>query len=353
MNVAIVSQRFNAGHFSHLAATYELVRERGDTPVLFIESNFSDMAEAAGMVYCNDLRSLRSQRPLAAAIFWFPCLRNIFYILLLRIYDRAVITYVFHEPVGSFCEFARAGFSLKQQMRVLTATAVSAFTCLLANRIVLPSKKAERSYRKRYAWLNRQYCVAPLIFTDECDMTKCPTRQFFSYIGTVAPDHAFERFMGFVIAACESDWLPGLKFAIATGSKLTPQQTAALSHPTISERVVVSSGKPLPNSAINAYFASSCVVWSLYRRSTQSGVIPKAYMFGTPVIAAKGITDEFVNDGNTGRVLACNCTDKEIISGIQDILSRQKHFEAASRQYFLDTFHYRNSTKTFLGLQSA
>ena len=53
------------------------------------------------------------------------------------------------------------------------------------------------------------------------------------------------------------------------------------------DRLKLVVGKPMSNLEINNYFNKSLVVWNAYRRSMQSGVLPKAYMFGTPVIIVK------------------------------------------------------------------
>ena len=63
----------------------------------------------------------------------------------------------------------------------------------------------------------------------------------------------------------------------------------------------LSYGRPLTNLEINQAYERSFCVWNVYRRSTQSGVLPKAFMFGTPVIASNlGSFPEFVRDGENG-----------------------------------------------------
>ena len=349
MKVVIVSMRFNPGHFSHLAATYRLFKEEGCTPLLLVHPKFNDMAAAEGMDCVNDLHALRRLGPIGGAVFWFPSIYNIFLILMLRVLHRAHSVYVFHEPIASFREFRRAGFDGRRLLRIFLVSTVSAVICALVDHIILPSRRAEQAYRARYLPLNRSYSVVPLIFSDESTGGGCfAARTLIAYIGTIAPDHAFDRFLEFMEQAVTKGWLQDYQFAVATGSPLSLEQAELLGRPTISARVVVEAGKPLSNAAINCYFARSAVIWSLYRRATQSGVIPKAYMFGTPVLAARGVTDEYVRERETGRILEYDADNEEILKAMTEITQHAFRYYEKCREYFLATFHHRNGTEGFM-----
>lgn len=349
MKVVIVSMRFNPGHFSHLAATYRLFQQRGYVSLLLVHPNFNDMAAAEGMDSVNELRALRSKGPISGAVFWFPSLYNLFLILLLRVLYRTRSVYVFHEPIASFREFSRAGFGWRRLLRVFSVNMVSATICVLVDHIILPSRRAERAYRVRYLMLNRSYSVVPLIFSDESTAECSPVdRTLIAYIGTIAPDHAFDRFLKFVEQAVAKGWLRDHQFAVATSSPLRPEQADVLGRLVVSGRVIVEAGNPLSNAAINGYFARSLVVWSMYRRSTQSGIIPKAYMFGTPVLATKGVTDEYVRNFETGRVLECDADDESILGAMVEIIEHSATYDVKCREYFAATFHYRNAAEGFM-----
>ena len=83
-------------------------------------------------------------------------------------------------------------------------------------------------------------------------------------------------------------------------------------------------------------------MWNLYRRSTQSGVMPKALMFGTPVIASKiGSFPEFVIDGFNGRF--ANASDpNNVLSIANDLREKTAEYAGNCRSSFLETFFYRS-----------
>jgi len=103
----------------------------------------------------------------------------------------------------------------------------------------------------------------------------------------------------------------------------------------------LSHGKPLTNMEINEAYERSFCVWNAYRRSTQSGVLPKAFMFGTPVIASNiGSFPEFVRDGENGYLI--DDYDFEALS--QKLLLVRGNISAMSkncRTTFENTFHWK------------
>ncbi|WP_233185630.1 glycosyltransferase [Thermotoga sp. SG1] len=82
----------------------------------------------------------------------------------------------------------------------------------------------------------------------------------------------------------------------------------------------IAHGRPLPNSEINRAYKESFCIWNVYRRSTQSGVLPKAYMFGTPVIANDiGSFLEFVRPEETGKIISLSVDLDEILKNVLEI----------------------------------
>ena len=75
-------------------------------------------------------------------------------------------------------------------------------------------------------------------------------RCFFSYIGTIAPDHSFKEYVDFVEWALENDELPSMKFLIATKSAFEAPEGLRKS-----ERVVIKQGRPMSNEEINDYYS--------------------------------------------------------------------------------------------------
>jgi glycosyltransferase involved in cell wall biosynthesis len=106
-------------------------------------------------------------------------------------------------------------------------------------------------------------------------------------------------------------------------------------------RIVIRAGRTLSNAEINDCYAQSVCVWNVYRRSTQSGVLPNAFMCGTPVVASRaGAFPEFVEDGATGRFLEGD-NREGIAAAFEDMRSNAAQYSRNCRKKFLETFHYK------------
>jgi len=104
----------------------------------------------------------------------------------------------------------------------------------------------------------------------------------------------------------------------------------------------INHGKPLKNSEINQAYANSFAVWNLYNRSTQSGVMPKAQMFGTaPIASTIGSFPEFIQNGVNGFLMSdynFNELKKTIYNAFEN---REKLFENC-RSNFFQKFYFAN-----------
>jgi glycosyltransferase involved in cell wall biosynthesis len=108
------------------------------------------------------------------------------------------------------------------------------------------------------------------------------------------------------------------------------------------DRIELMCGRTLQNKEIDSCYARSFAVWNLYRRSTQSGVLPKAFMFGTPVVASRiGSFPEYVRDGFNGRF--ANADDREgVLCAVEELRRRTGEYASNCRRSFLEMFYYRS-----------
>jgi glycosyltransferase involved in cell wall biosynthesis len=111
--------------------------------------------------------------------------------------------------------------------------------------------------------------------------------------------------------------------------------------------LVIVDGHPLATSEINAFYRRSAVVWNAYHGSMQSGVLPKAFMFGTPVVSRAGNANEYVRDGVTGVLVGDTADTLALRTAVQRVLDRQHEFTFQCREAFLGTFYYRNYARIF------
>jgi glycosyltransferase involved in cell wall biosynthesis len=113
-------------------------------------------------------------------------------------------------------------------------------------------------------------------------------------------------------------------------------------------RLTIKSGRPLSNSEMNAAYGSSLVIWNAYKRSMQSGVLPKAYMFGTPILISAANRSEFFVDGEHGAEVSTRFETRELADAVLRIAKDFEHYSRACRAAFLRHFDYRANAPTFL-----
>jgi hypothetical protein len=166
-------------------------------------------------------------------------------------------------------------------------------------------------------------------------------KEFVSYIGTDAADHAFDQFVDFVHTAITNGWLPEQKFLIATRSLIPDRQRHILSRHLQTGRIAISEGRSMTTQEINGHYQNSLVVWNAYHRSMQSGVLPKAYMFGAAVIVLRRNASEFVDNHGTGILIDHNDDFTEIRDAVEEVSRNRVAFSQNCRERFLNTFYYK------------
>jgi hypothetical protein len=113
-------------------------------------------------------------------------------------------------------------------------------------------------------------------------------------------------------------------------------------------RLVIKSGRPLSNSEINEAYGSSLVIWNVYRRSMQSGVLPKAYLFGTPVLISAANRSEFFVDGEHGVEVSTRYDARELADSVRRVAVNFTRHSQSCRAAFLRHFDYRANASAFL-----
>jgi hypothetical protein len=349
MNALIVSLNFNPGHFSHLIANYKLFEDVGYKPYLYVNKSFNKMDENEEYNKINKYQELTKLKSVELAVFWFPSLFNIFEIIRLRLLFGAEIVYVFHEPFDSIKNYYKSGFSVTRILKIYLIDLISIIVILLAHKIILPSSKAYNLYKEKYRFFNKNFIIIPLIFDDEAsNLLKGNHKKYFSYIGTIAADHAFSCYINFIGSSIKNNWFPDLSFLIATKS-IIPQKERGIIKPYLnSGKIIIAEGNSMTNEEINSYYNDSLIVWNAYNRSMQSGVLPKAYMFGAAIIGAYQCKSEFIENHKTGVLVKDNKNVNEIKNAINEIIDNRNLFFQNCRNKFLDNFYYKNSMVKFI-----
>lgn len=348
MKAILVSHRFNPGHLSHIQANYQLLIDKEYSCYYRVNRLFSKILGNIDKLQTVSLRNCLYLTKNDIFIIWFPSIYAAYDACFIKIFTHAKIVYIYHEPYTSFQSYRESGFSFLKTLKVTAISIISKIICGFSEKIILPSQNAFDAYPSAKNNSNR-FAKINLMFSDEADANiNTSNRKSFSYIGTIAEDHAFDKFVEFVQIAIERGSLKEYEFTIATKSKIPTHLNEVINYCVSTGRMHVQSGRPLSNEEINAYYANSKIIWNAYRRSMQSGVLPKAYMFGTPVIISESNQSEYFKDNYTGVMISSSYQFDEICQSIENISKNWEQYSENCRTFFLETFHYKALTKQFI-----
>jgi hypothetical protein len=335
----VISLNFNPGHVSHMVASYRQLEELGYESLFYVNEAFIPYLPKSCRysVYSND-----KVPEVSIALVLFPSQKNLFLIRKLKRLGSKVI-YIFHEPLAPLKEYRKAGFSYTYLAKLWIVNQISRFTMKWSDAVLLPSKKALKYYEANPLYSNKNFHYLPLLFDDERTSKYFDyPRYYFGYIGTVAADHSFMEYMKFAEWAILEKRLPLLKFLIATKSDFDIPRVLAES-----SRVVIKKGAPLSNDEINACYASTLIVWNAYSRTTQSGVLAKSFMFGTPAIVLRKNLSEFTEDGKEVVAISDNTSFEEIQEAVLRIMASFDTYSSFARERFEKSFYYKQYNESF------
>ncbi|WP_300805089.1 hypothetical protein, partial [uncultured Duncaniella sp.] len=191
---------------------------------------------------------------------------------------------------------------------------------------------------------NSHYNYLPLMYADERNQSLTNIkRQYISYIGGISNDHAFGEYVDFIYEAYKNNTFHNIKFLIASWRDIPEDKRI---HEMLSAGVLdVSSGKPMSNDQINRYYASTYIVWNAYNRSTQSGVLAKSFMFGTPGLVMRKNLSEFVEDKREVIAIDDNTDFSQISTAVDVVIQNFNHFSTEARQNYERNYDYKCHNK--------
>jgi glycosyltransferase involved in cell wall biosynthesis len=338
---AVVSARFSPAFVQHAIAYAKAMQALGLEVEFLLDRAYGAFPELSAVAPATFDCARDTVGPFSHAVILNPSARNA---ALARRMKRggAKILYLYHEPWNMSWDYLRRE-GIRSTAATIAAHRVTIPMLRRADTVILGSQYGLELYRQSDIRYNRNACYFPQIYDDEAVGTSVDLpreRTYFSYIGNISQPHAFDRF-----ASAMREFLRrglDMRFLIASRN---PLPRAVARDPLLrqhAEKVQFHCGRPLQSAEINRFYAESICVWNLYRRSTQSGVLPKAFMFGTPVIAsALGSFREFVKDGGNGRFASAD-EFEGILSAIEEIRCRQREYGTNCRTTFLETFYYRS-----------
>lgn len=335
MKVAIVSCKFSPGHVAHLKAFYKLCTELGYSAAFYFDNKYVNYINADEYLILNSISELYDFSP-EHIIIQSPAIENITFLRKCRRLS-AKTHYILHEPFPGFKNIAN---ERSYAFKFLIATFVNSIVCKMATDVWLPSHSAIANYKKYLYLYNNKFAEFPLIFLDGYIENKHIKREYCSMIGGYSPARASDEFLEFVKYVGQNELQ--IKLQIATRSSIADKLTDPIFKKMIeSGQLVVQQGHPLTSEEIDLAYRKSICTWNAYRRSTQSGVLPNAFMQGTPVIATHvGSFDDYVITGETGEFIE-DYDPRTIVRAYSKIQKQQNHMSCACRKSFLEHWNYK------------
>jgi glycosyltransferase involved in cell wall biosynthesis len=204
--------------------------------------------------------------------------------------------------------------------------------------VIVHSRRALRLFEKRYPRFRGDKRLIPLPFED--DKTPAAShRPYISFLGRADRAKGIELFFALVEGFTQNG--PNGEFQIVTSSDIAPF-LAKLSAEARKRLRVVSRPK-ITDGDLRQAAGASLAVLALYKETMQSGVIPVAWMKGTPVIGTdiEGIT-EWVRDRETGVIVSANPSREEIAQAVEFIQSHLPEMTQRCRAEYVDRFDDSN-----------
>jgi glycosyltransferase involved in cell wall biosynthesis len=350
--ICIVSLRYNPAHVQHLIAYAKLVQELGDESCFLLDPAYSKFPELAELAQVFDLDSNLSSLGFTHALIYNASTANRMIAAALK-QNGTKILYVLHEPRHPILSFLWAE-GPEIGIKGVIAHRYSVPVIKIADVVLLASRFGLKVYNDSDRKHNASCAYFPLIYDDEAYQdvdALLQGKQYFGFMGGLCRAHGFDQFLHFMRSELQRG--SDLRFLIASRHPLPAE---VINDPIVkknSEKLKLQCGRPLSSEEMNLAYAESFCIWNIYRRSTQSGVLPKAFMFGTPVMASSsGSFPEFVKDGVNGR-FAAGHDHRAIAQSLANIRADQRNFVVNCRRTFNEEFFYRANLSRFDRLLSS
>jgi glycosyltransferase involved in cell wall biosynthesis len=210
-------------------------------------------------------------------------------------------------------------------------------TLPLLDGVLVPSDEALLQMKAAYPDYPGTVLKVPLLFEDR-SKAEASVRRYFSFIGHAVLVKGIDTFFEIVevSASREAKWM----FQIATSTDISVYLSRLSKNARACLHIV---NKPrLPDSEIDEAIRTSWAVVAPHRRITQSGVVPVAFMHGTPVISTRvGGMPEWVIPGKTGYLISQEASFDEWQEAFRKVQTNFSDLSLNCRQFFLDHFDAR------------
>lgn len=342
--ILVASLHFSPGHLSHILALKRLLLElKYDVDILLDCEYKCILRDSKEENVFYDRKSLASEYKYV--FLQNPSPKNFEFTQFSRAFLKSRVFYIYHEPWDSISNYLREG--IKQTIKMFIVHCINSKTVKAVDRVLVPSENAKRLYLRYDKKYNTNMAILPLLFEDETEQFPIDINEkvCFSYIGHAVKGHAFQEYLNFAKYMISQEKKMNTKFLITTRTDLsrTIRKNRWMNEAISNCIIECNHGKALTNEEINESYLRSYCVWNVYKRSTQSGVIPKSFMFGTPVVATKNEANgQLVIPGVSGEFVESGVNVEEIRTTVNKIRNNLQPYIQGSRKVFSDFFYFKN-----------
>ncbi len=344
---AVISLNYTYAYTSHMIALGKLLEALGFVVTFILDEKYLSRADfgAIGDAISRGLHSKSAKLPFDLAIFCNSATQNHSFARELRQQETTVL-YIYHEPEFIWSQELLRSEGMIKTARFIVSTYCSVRTLRESSGVIVSSSHARTLYERNYGRLNSNVNIMPLLFDDEIGEPGFESmrqeKRFFGFVGTACKAHAFDAFVACAKYALRNG--STIPFAIATRVDLSSFLRADREFGQLVNegRIHLQHGRELSNDEINHYSLSCFCVWNVYRRSTQSGVLPRAFMAGSPVLTSRiGSFPEYVHEGFTGEFADLNDGPAAILDVVARMQEHCLNYVDRCRKSFMDTFYWK------------
>ena len=349
-NALIISLKFNYGHLSGLMGWYSMLNSLGYRTSFLMDEQYSGCFDEKNY---DVLYRFSPQIGYYLVVFFNISAEDWKLARYLKEHTNAKILFIYHEPWrGLENEIKRFRHDSKNFIKQVGRMVFAREVIRSSDLVICPSAQAADFYRNHEARYNPHYVAFPLVFQDDCFGGKYrKDKTYFSFISTATLDKAVDCFFEFVKYVSSQD--VHIQFQVVTSTDISAYLDAEIQQLIAVGRMVVRHGKGLSEAEMNEAYDNSKCTWLAYRSSTQSGVIAKAFMWGSPCIGTNvGVFGDLI-DGTNGKIVSSCDAFEEILNAYYEIEANQQHYERSARQTFERVYSAKQRTNQLADLIDA
>jgi len=252
---------------------------------------------------------------------------------------RALVAMQIHEP---YEERKELHGGLLKRFSIGLVELVHRLSLKFTDVVVLPSRNAMNVFRRHYRFKG-EAIIGTQLFADMpgCDRL---SRKYIAFLGHAKKMKGIDIFFDLVRESCRRRL--DLQFLIVTRSDISEY----LSRLSDEERKIlkVVNRSNISDEEMRNAAGESIAVLTLFETIMQSGIVPVAFMNGTPVIATDiaGLT-EFVHHKKNGYIVPVKPTLEQVFEAIDFVRRNFDELSARARRDFEEIYHEKNWVKYY------